>query len=213
MEISMTTPIVHIVSSSKQNNYLIASAVIVLEPSCRIIEHGTYSEYLNNVDRNSEAVWQIVATDMPVEVATDDNISFMIPVVYFTHTRESNLLNGSDAQSPPFPVYVGEIKPYLQEAIAAATLFKKLSLRMQRMSQLNDREKSVLSMAAQGVPNKTIAKRLNVSIKTIEQCRRNAYSKLGITSAAEVGSLLTFNKVFTFFDRAIAMPQFMHSTT
>lgn len=196
----MTLPIVHIVSLKKQHNFLVASAAFVLEPSCRVIEHESYEAFQECIGKPSDAEWQIVVTDYTIDFAAQDCDGAYLPVVCFSGNRHSE----NTSVSGQAPVFVGDMKPVLEEAIASATLFKKLLSGLKRFSELNERENAVMSLAASGTPNKTIAKRLNVSVKTIEQSRRNAYSKLGIKSSAEVGSLVTFKTFFEFFDHSIA---------
>ena len=93
-----------------------------------------------------------------------------------------------------------DVRLAIQEAMASSRLFIKLKTNQIKLSDLNPRERSVVMMAAEGVPNKTIARRLNVSVKTIEHCRRKAYLKLDVKSSAEVASLITFDKFFSLFE-------------
>ena len=61
----------------------------------------------------------------------------------------------------------------------------------QRYCKLNDRESSILKLAVQGAPNKQIAKRLDLHIKTIERIRQVAYEKLSVRSTAEMTRTIT----------------------
>ena len=130
-----------------------------------------------------------------------------MPVVNFTTQKiepEGNSKSPIDFESDK-PVYIGQIKPHLQEAIAAARLFLKLKSNASRMATLTNRERRVVVLAADGIPNKSIAKRLDVSVKTIEKIRRNAYLKLSVKSSAEVASLVTFNR-FIGMNNLLSMP-------
>ncbi len=51
---------------------------------------------------------------------------------------------------------------------------------------LTDREQDVLALVAAGLPNKTIAARLNVSKRTIDAHLGHLFTKLGVTSRAEL---------------------------
>ena len=84
----------------------------------------------------------------------------------------------------------------VKEALSTSGLYIKLRSNQTKLSGLNARERTVVTLAADGVPNKTIARRLNVSVKTIEHCRRKAYSKLDVTCSAEIASLITFDRFF-----------------
>jgi DNA-binding CsgD family transcriptional regulator len=55
---------------------------------------------------------------------------------------------------------------------------------------LTKREREIATLAAHGLSNKAIAGRLTVSVRTVENQLQHAYRKLGITSRAELGSVL-----------------------
>jgi DNA-binding NarL/FixJ family response regulator len=55
---------------------------------------------------------------------------------------------------------------------------------------LTAREREIATLAARGFPNKTIAARLVVSVRTVENALQRAYHKLGITSRTELAPLL-----------------------
>ncbi|TDK68504.1 response regulator transcription factor [Sapientia aquatica] len=54
-----------------------------------------------------------------------------------------------------------------------------------KIGRLTDREKLVLELIVDGLPNKTIADKLGVSVRTIESHRANAIEKLEVTSLAD----------------------------
>ena len=56
----------------------------------------------------------------------------------------------------------------------------------QKMARLSRREYQVVSLVADGLPNKSIARELDISVKTIEKHRANATRKLGVGSTAEM---------------------------
>jgi FixJ family two-component response regulator len=53
-----------------------------------------------------------------------------------------------------------------------------------RASQLTPEERRVMNMIVSGMPNKTIAKRLDVSLRTVENRRREVFAKMGVDSVA-----------------------------
>lgn len=53
-------------------------------------------------------------------------------------------------------------------------------------AKLSPREREVLQLIAEGINTKTIASRLNLSIKTVETHRRNIMEKLDVHSVAEL---------------------------
>lgn len=56
----------------------------------------------------------------------------------------------------------------------------------QRMARLSRRESQVVALVSDGLPNKSIARELDISVKTIEKHRANATRKLGVGSTAEM---------------------------
>lgn len=57
--------------------------------------------------------------------------------------------------------------------------------RSQHPAGLTDREAQVLRLAAEGLTNDSLARSLNVSVKTVERHLGNLYSKLGVRNRAE----------------------------
>jgi DNA-binding NarL/FixJ family response regulator len=55
---------------------------------------------------------------------------------------------------------------------------------------LTQREQEVAGMACHGMSNADIARRLVVSVRTVESHLYSAYGKLGITDRAELAALL-----------------------
>ena len=125
-----------------------------------------------------------------------------LPIVILDH-RNSRLANFEFL--PQLVEAVAIIKyPYTQKAVIDAieksvwwsrNLCRMLE-RVGNFSNLSERELAIVSMATDGVPNKTMARRLEVSIKTIEKNRRTAYEKLKISSSAEMAALVTFRRYF-----------------
>jgi len=59
-----------------------------------------------------------------------------------------------------------------------------------RLADLTEREREVMTRVAAGKLNKVIADELNVSVRTVEVHRARVFAKLGVRSAAEVATLL-----------------------
>jgi FixJ family two-component response regulator len=73
-----------------------------------------------------------------------------------------------------------EINRLHREAVAASALFQA------RLLTLTQREREVLVLALSGMVNKTIAKELAISLRTIEGYRMQIYLKLGVSSLLEL---------------------------
>lgn len=59
-----------------------------------------------------------------------------------------------------------------------------------RLESLNDKELPVLELMMQGESNKSMAEKLSVSLRTIENRRRKIFSKLGVETIAELVALV-----------------------
>jgi len=59
-----------------------------------------------------------------------------------------------------------------------------------RMASLNEKEKQVLALIVAGEPNKVMASKLDVSLRTVENRRRTVFSKLQAQTVAELVTLV-----------------------
>ena len=59
---------------------------------------------------------------------------------------------------------------------------------------LTAREREIVGLAASGVPSKEIAKRLDVSVRTVSNHLQNAYKKLGVSARADVALALGISR-------------------
>lgn len=63
------------------------------------------------------------------------------------------------------------------------------------IDQLNERQRDVLAMVIEGIPNKLIADRLDISVRTVESSRHAIFEKTDTHSVAELVRLVTLAKV------------------
>lgn len=61
------------------------------------------------------------------------------------------------------------------------------------MANLSSRERDVVRLVIAGMPNKQIARQLGISIRTVEDRRRNIYHKLGVDNAVQLVTLVLAN--------------------
>jgi two-component system response regulator DctR len=59
-----------------------------------------------------------------------------------------------------------------------------------RRSELSERERDVMRLVMEGLPNKLIADRLDISIRTVEVHRSRVFDKMEVKSAVELANLL-----------------------
>ena len=62
--------------------------------------------------------------------------------------------------------------------------------RQTRLSELTDRERDVLQLVIEGLPNKLIADQLDISVRTVEVHRSRVFEKMNVKSAVELANLL-----------------------
>ena len=59
-----------------------------------------------------------------------------------------------------------------------------------RLQELTERERDVMQLVVQGLPNKLIADQLSISVRTVEVHRARVFEKMEIKSAVELANLL-----------------------
>ncbi|MDF1485171.1 response regulator [Ramlibacter sp. H39-3-26] len=59
-----------------------------------------------------------------------------------------------------------------------------------RMGELTERERDVMRLVVEGLPNKLIADQLNISVRTVEVHRARVFDKMSVKSAVELANLL-----------------------
>ena len=59
-----------------------------------------------------------------------------------------------------------------------------------RMAELTERERDVMRLVVEGLPNKLIADQLDISVRTVEVHRSRVFDKMEVKSAVELANLL-----------------------
>jgi two-component system response regulator DctR len=59
-----------------------------------------------------------------------------------------------------------------------------------RMTELTERERDVMRLVVEGLPNKLIADQLDISVRTVEVHRARVFDKMDVKSAVELANLL-----------------------
>ena len=60
----------------------------------------------------------------------------------------------------------------------------------QRLAELTERERDVMRLVVDGLPNKRIADQLDISVRTVEVHRARVFDKMDVKSAVELANLL-----------------------
>lgn len=77
-----------------------------------------------------------------------------------------------------------------EKAIAARQHNGRLAL---RLAELTEREREVMGLVVQALPNKLIADHLHISVRTVEVHRARVFEKMNVKSAVELSNLLREN--------------------
>jgi two-component system response regulator DctR len=77
------------------------------------------------------------------------------------------------------------------EVLAAQRARQQLKSRLQ---ELTDRERDVMGLVVEGLPNKLIADQLDISVRTVEVHRSRVFDKMQVKSAVELANLLRAGK-------------------
>jgi len=74
-----------------------------------------------------------------------------------------------------------------QEVLAAR---REQKLLQARLTELTDRERDVMRLVVEGLPNKLIADQLDISVRTVEVHRARVFDKMEVKSAVELANTL-----------------------
>jgi two-component system response regulator DctR len=77
----------------------------------------------------------------------------------------------------------------LRSAQTQAALKSKKTLQ-QNLSELTERERDVMRLVVEGLPNKLIADQLDISVRTVEVHRARVFDKMAVKSAVELANLM-----------------------
>ncbi len=85
---------------------------------------------------------------------------------------------------------VDRIEQALALSAEALRLLESNQLMQQRIAELTERERDVMRLVTQGLPNKLIADQLDISVRTVEVHRARVFDKMNVKSAVELANLL-----------------------
>ena len=85
---------------------------------------------------------------------------------------------------------VDRIEQALAMSAAALAQQSASSSVQARMASLTEREKAVMQLVINGLPNKLVADQLDISVRTVEVHRARVFDKMGVKSAVELTNFL-----------------------
>jgi two-component system, LuxR family, response regulator DctR len=128
----------------------------------------------------------------------DLGLASLLPVIFLTGhgdvpTAVAALKRGAfDFVEKPFAdnALVERVERALA-ASAAALAERDARLQTARaVAELTERERDVMKLVVQGLPNKLIADALNISVRTVEVHRARVFDKMNVKSAVELANVL-----------------------
>lgn len=85
---------------------------------------------------------------------------------------------------------VDRVEQALQRSAANLQSAKAKQSRQQNLGELTERERDVMRLVVEGLPNKLIADQLDISVRTVEVHRARVFEKMAVKSAVELANLL-----------------------
>lgn len=184
------SPVIHVVDDDMTNVESLTAQFRALRLECRIYP-SSEALLAANTDRPGCIIADMRSLDLQLELQRRES---SLPVILMTATPQTELIvtamrNGAIAVLD---------KPCTDEALwkaveAALALDAERRYRrgrhasmQERIGSLTPQEREVMWQIVDGSPNKITARRLGVSVRTIENRRRSIFAKLGIRSVAEL---------------------------
>ena len=159
---------------------------------------STAEEFLENVDLNRPGC-AIIDLELPgmsglgLQTRLTEQRSLLTTIFVSGYAEIQSAMSAMRGGAVMFlekPCREGELIQNVEAAIRRNAEIRKVSSHRAHvqaiLDQLTPRETSVMELIVQGLPNKTIAKRLEISIKTVEVHRRRVFAKTEAQSVAEL---------------------------
>lgn len=121
-----------------------------------------------------------------------------LPVIFLTGhadvpTAVDSVKRGAfDFFEKPFSdnALVDRIEQALSQSAAALVQHSQSTGLRAQLGGLTERERAVMQLVVEGLPNKLVADQLDISVRTVEVHRARVFEKMGVKSAVELANLL-----------------------
>ncbi len=121
-----------------------------------------------------------------------------LPVIFLTGhadvpTAVDSVKRGAfDFFEKPFSdnALVDRIEQALAQSAAALVQHSQATGLRAQLGGLTERERAVMQLVVEGLPNKLVADQLDISVRTVEVHRARVFEKMGVKSAVELANLL-----------------------
>ncbi len=132
------------------------------------------------------------------DVLVERNLHKAMPVIFLTGhadvpTAVDAVKRGAfDFCEKPFSdnALVDRIETALSQSAALADERQALKRLRDRLEELTERERDVMRLVVDGLPNKRIADQLDISVRTVEVHRARVFDKMEVKSAVELANML-----------------------
>ncbi|MFZ2737294.1 MAG: response regulator [Burkholderiaceae bacterium] len=126
------------------------------------------------------------------------NLHQAVPVIFLTGhgdvpmAVEAVKRGAFDFCEKPFSdnALVDRIEQALALSLSLVQDQKVISRLRERLTELTERERAVMNLVVAGLPNKSIASQLEISVRTVEVHRARVFEKMNVKSAVELANLL-----------------------
>ncbi len=85
---------------------------------------------------------------------------------------------------------VDRVELAIAQSRASLAMQRACAALERRISELTSRERAVMHLVVEGLPNKLVADRLHISVRTVEVHRARVFDKMQVKSAVELAKLL-----------------------
>jgi two-component system response regulator DctR len=122
----------------------------------------------------------------------------VLPVIFLTGhadvpTAVDSVKRGAfDFYEKPFSdnALVDRIEQALERSQHTLQQQRQRTCLQQNLADLTERERDVMRLVVEGLPNKLIADQLDISVRTVEVHRARVFDKMAVKSAVELANLL-----------------------
>ncbi len=132
------------------------------------------------------------------ETLIERDLCQRIPVIFLTgHADLPTAVDAVKRGAFDFcekPVSDNALVDRIENALARSAEFLQRRQQQQatehKLAELTERERAVMRLVVEGLPNKLIADQLNISVRTVEVHRSRVFDKMNVKSAVELANLL-----------------------
>jgi two-component system response regulator DctR len=179
---------------------------------CDVATFGTLGEFLQYMEQHPALPGcVIVDVYLPdgngldiLEQRTAHKLPEFLPIIFMTGQGDIPMAVDSMTRGAwsflPKPLDLALLRNMVAEAcqwsVREEGLTRTRAQALQRWETLTEQEKTVARMMLASIPNKNIATRLDVSIRTVEARRHAIFEKLAVDGLCEFAQLATSLKIF-----------------